>query len=124
MRGAVVALVLVLLGGGASPKRFEPTSVAFWDAHDGLVAGYELGSSGEPELAVVERTDDGGRTWRVVRRQPAPVEVASTRGGRFAWLATSAGLLRSRDQGRTWSFVSRLPIVHASFATERAGWAV
>jgi photosystem II stability/assembly factor-like uncharacterized protein len=124
MRGVAVALVLVFLGGGVSRKPFEPTSVAFWDARDGLVAGYELRSNGEYGFAAVRRTDDGGRTWRLVRRQPGPLEVTATRGGRLAWLATPAGLLRSSDQGRTWNPVSRLRVVHPSFATAHAGWGV
>ncbi|BDG61969.1 hypothetical protein caldi_30590 [Caldinitratiruptor microaerophilus] len=70
------------------PEDFVPSSVAFWTAAEGLLAG----AAGCPDRCegVLGRTRDGGRTWQVVHRGAARVwDVATVSGGR-AWASASS----------------------------------
>jgi photosystem II stability/assembly factor-like uncharacterized protein len=122
----VVLLAAALAVGGAPPAQrpFEPQSLAFWDPRHGLVSGHEVGRDGHFVRAAVWSTDDGGRTWRVVRRGIGPFEVAAVRGGRAGWLGTPWAVLSTGDRGRTWSVVSHTALRQLSFATARSGWAL
>lgn len=58
------------------------------------------GSYGE-----LQRSDDGGRTWRLVGKSPEGLIgiAASARSGDTIYAATQRGLLVSKDGGRQWS---------------------
>jgi photosystem II stability/assembly factor-like uncharacterized protein len=119
----VVQAVAMLASAHASPA-FEPTSLAFWDLRHGLVAGYEVRPDGRLGAADVRRTDDGGRSWRVVESGRGPFQLATVRAGRAGWIAGPRRLLVTRDRGRSWRVVARRTIVQLSFADVRNGWAV
>jgi photosystem II stability/assembly factor-like uncharacterized protein len=122
----ILAAALALLAAEASPhtkpSRFEPQTLAFWDARHGLVAGFEFRDN--RRRAVARLTSDGGRTWRTVRRGIGPYGVAVVRGGRHGWIALPGALLRTGDRGRTWSVFSRARVSGPSFATPTDGWAI
>jgi photosystem II stability/assembly factor-like uncharacterized protein len=118
----VVAAVVTQTGAAASTRLVTtPNSVVFWTPHDGLLgvgtcasAKYACGSG------AVERTTDGGRTYRVVLRTRRPVETVQTIGSRGAFVVTfDKQTYRTLDRGRTWQpWHTR---IGASFATPRIG---
>lgn len=93
---AVVALVATQSGAAAktsTPRVVVPESAVFWNLHDGLFAGGR----------VVERTNNGGRTYRVVLRTRRSVYFLQTVGPRGALVAAYSGeTWRTLDGGRTW----------------------
>jgi photosystem II stability/assembly factor-like uncharacterized protein len=90
-----------------------PTAAAFWDARDWLI-----GTASE-----IERTSDGGRTFRVVLRTPRPVQSLEAAGpGRAVARLDGGQAVRTLDGGRRWKLV-RDPYL-ASFATRRIGLGV
>jgi photosystem II stability/assembly factor-like uncharacterized protein len=117
---AFAALLAAVLSAGTQP-RFEPQSLAFWDARHGLVQGYALRGGREQAVWL---TADGGRTWRTVQRGPGPYWIAAVRGGSDGWIALPGALLHSGDRGRTWSTFSRARVWKPSFATATDGWAL
>jgi photosystem II stability/assembly factor-like uncharacterized protein len=68
----------------------------------------------------LQRSDDGGRTWRLIGKSPDGLIAiaASARSADTLYAATQRGLLVSRDGGRQWSpaFATQqtATMVHAS----------
>jgi photosystem II stability/assembly factor-like uncharacterized protein len=115
---AGIALVVVVAASGAVataaarssaiPRSgLVPSAVAFSDASRGLLGTGELGCS-DPTAhcrlrGTIQRTTDGGRTWRIVRRTPWPVvSVSIDAEGDWAQLGDGE-TLHSRNGGKTWS---------------------
>jgi photosystem II stability/assembly factor-like uncharacterized protein len=141
MNRLALAGVLVFLAGVATAaagapsasRRPAPVAVSFWNGRDGLVALTTFRScrpGGAAEEIVVERTGDGGATWRRVHTACATVAgwggsvALATAGPRSALLGVPGGLLRTDDGGRTWSLLRGRPPVSLSFATAKLGWAL
>jgi hypothetical protein len=100
-----------------------PSEIGFWDGRHGLAILAPDRYRGEHHPTVIGRTNDGGRSWRVVWRGPQSGPLVVAPGTRSAWLAGTA-LRRTSDGGRTWSVVSRQPIFALSFADRRHGVAL
>lgn len=103
--------------------RVFPAEIGFWDARHGLAILAPERYRGEHHPTVIGRTDDGGRSWRVVWRGPQSGPLVVAPGTRSAWLA-GAVLRRTKDGGRTWSVVSHERIFALSFADPRYGVAL
>lgn len=109
----VVAAVVTQVGAaarGSTPLVTVPNSIVFWNAHDGLFAADQCpGATVACNRAVVELTTDGGRTYHVVFRAPATLDL-QTVGSEGAIASTASGKAwRTLNRGRTWEqFHSRL----------------
>lgn len=94
--------------GAAAPARTKDLTRAessiFWTARTGLLGvGYCVRGSTTCAGGAVERTTDGGRTYRVVLRTPRPVIGVQTLGPQAAIATPSSGhAWRTLDRGRTW----------------------
>lgn len=94
-------------------------SVAFRDARHGVVVGgdYKVEGRAVDNAAV---TDDGGRTWKLVRGLGGLRSVVTWMAGR--WMAVGpSGTDISRDDGRTWVPVAG-PGFHTFSAAGRVGF--
>ena len=102
----VAAAVVVTQAGAAAPARLVTRSVSaiFWTPHDGLLAvRYCVPGSSHCVGGAVERTTDGGRTYRVVLRTRQPITDVERVGARGAIATPLFGeALRTLDGGRTW----------------------
>lgn len=122
--------------GEAVAPGFQPTSIAFWNANDGLIAGGVAkhvvlhGTCSGPCRGIIAVTHDGGRTWRIAEWTPQAVdEVVVAPGTSDAWLVLRSaagrpdGILHTTDGGRTWT---SLPggVTGLSFPTATDGWGV
>ncbi len=103
--------------------------IAFWDADHGLAVG-----TGADGAGIVERTTDGGATWRALRLgSPALGEVDVTGEGQ-GWATVECpasapagschvGLLRTSDGGVSWHAVTGVVLTGLSFGDGAHGWA-
>jgi len=102
----VVSAVVVTQAGAAAPARLVTRSVSavFWTPHEGLLAvRYCVPGSSHCVRGAVERTTDGGRTYRVVLRTRQPITDVERVGARGAIATPLFGqALRTLDGGRTW----------------------
>jgi photosystem II stability/assembly factor-like uncharacterized protein len=127
-----IAIAVVLAGcGGSSDKtvstspvlttpRVFPASAGFWSAQDGVLGLTKCGAGRHACRGEIERTTDGGRTYRVVLRPSDRITAFDTVGSRGAIAYTSTGKTwRSNDGGRTWARVPRQ--VSVTWATPRIG---
>src|SRR2546430_506370 len=73
-------------GAGATPRLVtRSVSAVFWTPHDGLLAvRYCVPGSSHCVGGAVERTTDGGRTYRVVLRTRQPITDVERVGARGA----------------------------------------
>lgn len=84
-----------------------PSAIAFSSPSRGLLGTGELGCS-DPTAhcrvaGTIQRSTDGGRTWRIVRRTPWPVtSIKIDAEGEWASLEDGE-TLHSGNGGRTWS---------------------
>lgn len=83
------------------------------DGNDGLLGGDE---------GLLARSDDGGRSWRVLPA-PLPMRFTAVLCTQGAWWAGGAGgrLFRSVDRGAHWVAQSRLPAPVADLAVAGGG---
>lgn len=84
-----------------------PNAVAFFSASRGLLATGELPCSGPTShcrlIGTIQRTTNGGRTWRIVLRAPRPVASISI-DSQGEWARFDDGeTLHSVNGGRTWA---------------------
>jgi photosystem II stability/assembly factor-like uncharacterized protein len=84
-----------------------PDAIAFFTASRGLLATGELPcSNGAAHCRVtgtIQRTTNGGRTWRIILRTPRPVSsVSIDRQGQWARF-DDGETLHSTNGGRTWA---------------------
>src|SRR5262249_60695436 len=95
------------------------TGIHFVDAQTGWIAGY---------AGHIERTDDGGRTWRVQRSEhPGEVLNAITASdGQHAWAVGARGvILRTQNGGAEWTAADagrREDFWAVAFASATRGW--
>lgn len=131
LRAGLVAVVAAVAAqtGAAAPARMRlvttPDSFLLWTPHDGLlgVGRCDVGRDVHEGLCVggaVERTTDGGHTYRVVLRTKKPVGSLRTVGANGA-VATTYGnqTWLTLDRGRTWRHVPSSPVVY--WLTARLG---
>jgi photosystem II stability/assembly factor-like uncharacterized protein len=100
-----------------------PTAIAFWAASRGLLGTRDCEFAAHCRSGSIERTSDGGGTFRVVLRTRHPVIALQTAGPNAA-IATmdGGGTLRTLDGGRSWhAYQLRFG---ASFATPLIGLGV
>jgi photosystem II stability/assembly factor-like uncharacterized protein len=73
----------------------------------------------------LERTTDGGRTWKAVHRALGGISVTIAPGG-TAWAVTRrpGRLLESVDRGKTWRAVHRDRLLLPSFGSALIGFAI
>lgn len=121
---------------GSEREAFSPRSVAFWDEQRGLIAGQLVNEECEAANtceSILQRTNDGGKTWRIVERGSSLFLSLATFGRERAWVTVGhcakrdeciAGLLTSRDGGKTWERVSGQRVIEPSFGSHNYGWAV
>lgn len=108
LRGLVIlaaALAVTQSGAAASERRVaRPESGIFWSQRAGLIGvGFCARGGGRCFGGAVERTTDGGRTYRVVLRTSRPVGLLTKVGVRGAIATPSGGhAWRTLDGGRTW----------------------
>lgn len=102
-------------------------SVAFADAHNGVVVGGDYTKpTGLFDNAAL--TDDGGQTWRLAKG-PLPrgfmsaVAYVPATGGRSLVAVGLAGTARSADGGESWTMVDSVAYNSVVFASRDAGWA-
>lgn len=112
---------------------YQPTSLAFWDAQHGLVAGVFGVRSGTPEGSnLIEATSDGGRSFSIALRTDGPIADVDALDATHAWAVAGPcamgtcerQMLFSSDGGRTWTRLSNGPFERVSFASATDGWAV
>jgi photosystem II stability/assembly factor-like uncharacterized protein len=119
----VAVAAVVAQTGAAAPARMHlvtlPDSFVMWNQHDGLLG---VGScdvaddinEGKCVSGAVERTSNGGRTYRVVLRTGQPIYELQTVGPFGAIASTyedGSRNWRTLDGGRTWQRVSSKPAV-------------
>jgi photosystem II stability/assembly factor-like uncharacterized protein len=106
-------LVVVVVGvvtqagaaaGGPTHIRTVANSILFWNAHDGLLAASQCPQPVVAcERAVIERTTDGGRTYRIVFRVAQLSLSLQPVGDKGAIASTDTGKAwRTLNRGRTW----------------------
>jgi photosystem II stability/assembly factor-like uncharacterized protein len=108
---------------------FQPTSITFWNERQGLVVGPKefQGSTG-----MIQATDDGGRTWRVMMRSAGPLNDIVAMGPNHAWVLSGAcamgtcerDLLFSSDGGKSWARRYTGALERLSFVSPTDGWAI
>jgi photosystem II stability/assembly factor-like uncharacterized protein len=102
----VVACAVVTQAGAAAQPRLVTRSVSavFWNANEGLLAvRYCVRGSSHCVRGAVERTTDGGRTYRVVLRTRHPITDVERMGPHGAVITPLfSDALRTVDGGRTW----------------------
>jgi photosystem II stability/assembly factor-like uncharacterized protein len=121
--GATWTVVDTPVAGSASAGIF---SIAFRDAHHGMVVGGDYRKEGEAvDNAAI--THDGGATWtKVTGLRGFRSVVASVPGTEASWIAVGpSGADLSNDDGKTWTAVGDQGFHAFSFARDRAiGWGV
>jgi photosystem II stability/assembly factor-like uncharacterized protein len=121
--GATWTVVDTPVAGSASAGIF---SIAFRDAHHGMVVGGDYRKEGEAvDNAAI--THDGGATWtKVTGLRGFRSVVASVPGTEASWIAVGpSGADMSNDDGKTWTAVGDQGFHAFSFARDRAiGWGV
>jgi photosystem II stability/assembly factor-like uncharacterized protein len=101
-------------------------SIAFEDAHNGIIVG---GDYSAPQAAekTAAYTHDGGRTWTLAEKTPAGYRsaVAFLPGSDpKLWIAVGTnGSDYSRDGGQTWQPLDTGNYNATSFADSHTGWA-
>ena len=103
-------------------------SVAFWNAKEGVIVGGDYTQEREAKQNAAVTTD-GGQTWTLVSGAvPSGYRscVAFIRGKTKLTLVAvgPSGSDYSTDGGRSWKSIGTDGFHAASFAGERAGWAV
>lgn len=102
----IVSAVVVTQAGAASSARLATRSVSaiFWTPQEGLLAvRYCVPGSSRCVRGAVQRTTDGGKTYRVVLRTRHPITDVEKVGPHGAIITPLFGdALRTVDGGRTW----------------------
>jgi len=110
--------------------RFQPEDLVFVDRKHGWLVTNDCAAG----RALVDRTNDGGRTWRSAHVRSTNCAAGSALALSFVdrlhgWLvrtfenAPGADLSRTVDGGRTWSRARELPLLgRVVFRTTRDGW--
>jgi hypothetical protein len=134
MRAGFVLVVLLLVVGGAGAgtaktDKWVPAGIAFWDESRGL--GWFHVARSSDDRPVLARTEDGGRTWRVVRRPRSVSGITVSRttaneawlaeGGCDYWPRCRPRLLRSADGGLSWQPVGKA-VLAMTFPTATDGF--
>ena len=123
LRGVLIVVVaaVVTQAGAAAPARMRlatlPYSFVAWNQHDGLIGVGRCDvandvNGGKCVSGAVERTSDGGRTYRVVLRTRRPVGFLQTVGA-YGAIATTFGddSFRTLAGGKTWRRTPSKPAV-------------
>jgi photosystem II stability/assembly factor-like uncharacterized protein len=137
--GGAVARVIATTDGGDTWKAYRTpivqglpaaggTTVAFRDAHHGIIAGGDIAEA-DPHTKNVALSSDGGATWELATPTPFAGSVYglayAPAGGTRAVVATGpGGAAYSANEGRTWR---QLPGVSGCWAVafaDRVGWLV
>lgn len=113
-----------IYAGGASSGIF---SIAFADAHHGVVVGGDYAKPKTP-FDNVALTADGGRTWKLAKGPLPPgymsaVAYLPNSGGRSLIALGLAGTARSSDGGQSWAMIDTVAYNSVAFASRDAGWA-
>ena len=110
--------------------RFQPEDLVFLDRKHGWFVTNDCAAG----RAIVDRTNDGGRTWRSAHVRPTNCAAGSALALSFVdrlhgWLVRTfengpgAELARTVDGGRRWSRARELPLLgRVVFRTPRDGW--
>jgi hypothetical protein len=113
--------VIVSRDGGLTWETLSPGAGGPVDFHQMDV------SKADPEIMAgiygsIQASRDGGRTWSVTGRPPAPmISLAlSAREPETVYAATEAGLFESPDLGATWANAAGAPDVMATMVTSAA----
>jgi sugar lactone lactonase YvrE/photosystem II stability/assembly factor-like uncharacterized protein len=122
---AVVHLELTRDSARIAKRTLEPDSVSYWRPQDAILG---TGDPYRPSHGTIQLSDDGGRTFRVVRRTDWAVTWVDTAGAKDAWAVLQHGrrdrrLLHSSDGGQTWERISDSPPLNPSFGTRTHGFA-
>jgi photosystem II stability/assembly factor-like uncharacterized protein len=124
LRGLLVLVVagIATQAGAAAPARMRlvtaPFALVMWNEHDGLLGTGRCDVAGDVHegacvSGAVERTNDGGRTWRVVLHTKHSVDGMRADGPEGATVTIVHGYTwRTRDGGRTWQRVPPQPVVY------------
>ena len=106
---------------------FQPSSLAFFDADHGIVAGTIVcPTCTKHRTAAISTTADGGHTWSspTTFGPAAASGVTVVPGGLDAWALVGTRLEHSGDGGTTWSILPDAGVSDPSFATATDGWAI
>ncbi len=117
-----------------------PDGVAFWDAKHGLLivdlTTPACAASGCTRSdSVIERTEDGGKHWKVVDRLARALQAVAVAGTEVAWVTMrspycslecdSNSLLLTRDGGASWrKATSNKPVGSVSPVSASTAWAI
>jgi len=101
-------------------------SVAFLDAHTGLVVGgdYQQKDNLAPFAAL---SQDGGHTWKATEPKPAGFlsGLSTVPGAKQTFMAVGlVGTSLSKDAGQTWTALDTTALNAVAFADGTSGWAV
>ena len=112
---------------GPVAKGFQPSSLAFFDADHGIVAGTIVcPTCAKHRTSAISTTADGGHTWSSPTTfGPASASgVTVVPGGLDAWALVGRRLEHSGDRGMTWSILPGAGVSDPSFASSTDGWAI
>lgn len=137
--GGATARILATTNGGDSWRAYNTpivqglpaaggTTVAFRDAHHGILAGGDI-TEADPRTKNVAVSDDGGVTWSLATSTPFKGSVYGLAyapgAGRRTVVATGpGGAAYSANEGRTWHLLRGVEGCWAVAFAERAGWLV
>ncbi len=123
--GLLAAIVLPAVGGAADGyryPRFQPVSIAFFDARHGVLAEddwvCQKAHGCEGRILV---TQDGGSRWRVIFTGARGIELFPVRGTQVVFALIGDAMLESTDAGLHWHRLDWGPAI-VSFVTPARGW--
>ena len=104
------------------------TTIAFRDAHHGIVAGGDIGET-QPRTKNVAVSDDGGVTWSLTTSTPFTGSVyglayAPGAGARAVVATGPGGAAYSANEGKTWQLLPGVANCWAVAFADQAGWLV
>ncbi len=145
LAGCASATVVIDHNSPVSSKAtgVEPDGIAYWGPKHGLLVATIttpaclVGTSRCPG-GLIETTDDGGRTWRVVDHVDVPLNAVAVSGDDVAWVTSgrctspaspdgcdSSLLFLTTDRGKSWEKVrSHIPVTSVSPVSATTAWAV
>ncbi len=103
------------------------SDVQFWNSRIGIAVGYQANYSGDADVGVAYKTEDGGQNWK--KLNPGAnlwLRVAQFVDEKNFFVAGKGILSKTSDGGTTWNVISRdstADFTSISFLTKNVGFA-